>query len=431
MRGPFLRVYVGVVLAVLSVQALSLTQMHREIEAEADRRVVAALAPGIQMMQRRLRRHRGPIPTGILEEVASHHGLEANVLRASDPDLDLSPQERASIDDEGLALIERGSDRYVYSQLRQESYLRLGPMTDLVPRRRLAGRVAQTAAVLMAIGGILFALLRPFERRLIRLAAAAREIGSGGYGARVNDSQDDAIGEVATAFDGMAARVEHTIGRQRDLLRAVSHELRTPIARLLFLTDELRDDEGSERESRLDRVDASLIEMRDLVNELLSFSRLSEDSGFTLSSHDVSALVADGVRSFDGLQSSVDIQTNLETVSAEVEPRLIGRALTNLLSNAVRHATSTVIASVSYDDTHAIITISDDGSGVPNSDRDRIFDPFVRLDESRQRDSGGAGLGLAIVSSIASSHGGSIHVFDAPNGGAEFVLKIPLSAAPR
>ena len=430
MRGPFLRVYVGVALTVLAVQAFSLVQMQREIEAEADRRVVSALAPGVQMMQRRLRRHRGPIPTRLLEEVAANHGLDATVLRDGDPALDLTDDEMRTIREDELALIRRGSDRYVYSALRSNAVLRLGPMANLVPRQRVAHRLLQTGAVLIAIGGILFALLRPFERRLILLANAARKVGAGAYDTRVGDVGDDAIGEVATAFDGMASRVEHTIGEQRELLRAVSHELRTPIARLLFLADELRND-GGDRSDRLDRVDASLSEMRDLVDELLSFTRLSDGGGLSLASADLEPALTACIESAMELRSDIDVRTNLVPIVAVFDERLLIRAVTNLLSNAVRHATSSVHLSAHQDDLHTIIEVFDDGDGIPRPDQTRIFEPFVRLDDSRRRDSGGAGLGLAIVARIAASHGGTVRAVDTPDVGAKFVLKWPTSGPKR
>lgn len=109
----------------------------------------------------------------------------------------------------------------------------------------------------------------------------------------------------------------------------------------------------------------------------------------------------------------------------------LGRVLANLLDNAQRHARSAVAVSVRQstgpDGSHAVLTVTDDGSGVPESDRERVFERFVRLDDARSRDDGGAGLGLAIARDVAVRHGGTLTVRDAPEGGALFELRLPLA----
>jgi signal transduction histidine kinase len=97
----------------------------------------------------------------------------------------------------------------------------------------------------------------------------------------------------------------------------------------------------------------------------------------------------------------------------------------NLLENAERHARSAVSVSLAHDGADLLLTVTDDGPGVAPEDRDRIFDRFVRLDEARARDQGGAGLGLAITREIVAAHGGAVHLDDAPGGGARFVVRLP------
>ena len=432
MRRPFLRVYVGVVLVVLAVQAGSLLQLQRSIAAEADRRVVSALAPGVHLMQRRLRRHRGPIPERIIAEVASHHGLGASLQRSDDPNYDLTASEEARIRTNDLALIQRDSARYIYSELRPGVYLALGPMEDLVPSSGIVARLAQTGVVLVLIGGVLFLLLSPFERRLARLASAAQALGVGETDTRVADDTDDAIGEVARAFDGMAERVGGTIEEQRELLRAVSHELRTPVARLFFLMDEVRTTEDSDaRNLKLDRCDASLEDMRDLVDELLTFSRIADRSGLgKLEPTAVGPLVERCVDAARELRKDIDIRTTVDSGELSCSPGLVERALSNLLSNAVRHASSQVTLTCTRDDVHLSLVVSDDGDGIPADARERVLEPFARLDESRRRDSGGAGLGLAIVQRVANTHNGSLTIRDSELGGAAVELRLPIAGPP-
>jgi signal transduction histidine kinase len=104
------------------------------------------------------------------------------------------------------------------------------------------------------------------------------------------------------------------------------------------------------------------------------------------------------------------------------------RVLDNLLDNAGRHARSAVVVTVRRDgDRNAVVEVGDDGDGVPAGDRERIFERFVRLDEARARDDGGAGLGLAIARDVAARHGGTLTVRDAPTGGALFELRLPIA----
>lgn len=105
----------------------------------------------------------------------------------------------------------------------------------------------------------------------------------------------------------------------------------------------------------------------------------------------------------------------------------IHRLLGNLLDNAQRHARSKVLVEVRQEGAHAEISVSDDGDGIAEADREKIFEPFTRLDESRCRSRGGSGLGLAIAREIVRAHGGTISVEDAPEGGARFVVRLPLA----
>ncbi len=428
MRRPFLRVYLGVVLVVLLVQALSLIQLRREVSAEANRRVVAALEPGVRVMRHRIGRHHGPVPRRVLSEIAGNHGMEANVIRERDPEFDLTEAERNEIRTEQLVMLERDEEDFIFAELRPDMYLRLGPVPSMVPAQRIPQRLVQTGFILLLIGGVLFLLLSPFERRLRALATVAGELGAGDTDARVGDKRNDAIGQVAQAFDEMAGQVGDTIQGQRELLRAVSHELRTPIARLLFLVDDVRDaSDESERAEKLQRCDVSLEEMKSLVDELLTFSRMSgRDANIASEPVALHEVLAGTIESARELRAEVEVQADLQAVEIKADSALVKRAVGNLLSNAVRHSEHQVSLSLSLAGDRAQIVVEDDGSGIPEADRDRVFEPFARLDESRQRDSGGAGLGLAIVRRIAEAHEGDARVERSELGGARLVLELPV-----
>ncbi|MFT6397360.1 MAG: signal transduction histidine kinase, partial [Bradymonadia bacterium] len=126
------------------------------------------------------------------------------------------------------------------------------------------------------------------------------------------------------------------------------------------------------------------------------------------------------------LRADIEVRANLDPMELYANEDLVRRAVGNLLSNAVRHCNSVVSLTITRSDDSIFIVVKDDGAGVPATARERIFEPFAQLDESRQRDAGGAGLGLAIVRRIAEAHGGSVRVGEAKAGGARFVLELPL-----
>jgi signal transduction histidine kinase len=126
----------------------------------------------------------------------------------------------------------------------------------------------------------------------------------------------------------------------------------------------------------------------------------------------------------------LDVHTELAPTRLVGDARALSRVLRNLLENAGLHATSRVDVEVASRDNQAVVSIADDGPGIPPADRERVFDRFVRLDPDRARSGGGAGLGLAIVREIVAAHGGSVAVDDRPGGGTRLTIQLPLTNAP-
>jgi signal transduction histidine kinase len=167
--------------------------------------------------------------------------------------------------------------------------------------------------------------------------------------------------------------------------------------------------------------------MHQLIEDLLLLARSDEDA-MELRHDDVDIddlLLAEAGR----LRAigSVHIVTRIEACRTVGDRAALARVVRNLVDNAVRHASSTVTMDCRPDAAHAVITIADDGPGIPAQDRERVFERFVRLDPTRTRSSGGSGLGLSIVEQIVRSHHGTVEVGDAANGGAVFTLTLPLA----
>jgi signal transduction histidine kinase len=225
----------------------------------------------------------------------------------------------------------------------------------------------------------------------------------------------------------MADRIGALIAQQRDLMRAVSHELRTPLARLFFLVDDAQSaTEVEVRNRHLQRIETSLQDLNGLVEELLTFVRLEgNDEGAEREPVAVTPVLREVAAVLTDLRPGLEVAVDESTLQVSAVPRLFRRAVLNLATNAARHARARVAMSARQQHEWVVVVVDDDGPGVPPEARQRVFEPFFRLDESRSADSGGVGLGLAIVQRIVALHQGSIGVEENPAGGARFVLSFP------
>jgi len=270
--------------------------------------------------------------------------------------------------------------------------------------------VALLAAVLWRVLG---AALHPVDA----LRAGAEEITGGTREGRlpVPESRDE-IHRLALTLNGMLHRLESARVRQRAFVADAAHELRSPLTNMrteLEVAQRLPDtDWPALSHDLLTDVDR----LSRLVDDLLLLARSDDGGGRAISvpfrSVDLGALVGvvtDRYPSVRYVRPAVPMEVT-------GEPDALGRVVANLLDNAVRHAKSEVQVTVSAGGTHRVITVTDDGPGIPEADRERVFDRFTRLDDARARDAGGSGLGLAIVRELARRHGGTVTLSDAQPG---------------
>jgi signal transduction histidine kinase len=229
----------------------------------------------------------------------------------------------------------------------------------------------------------------------------------------------------------MAQRIQKLIQSHRELTGAVSHELRTPIARLRFRVDMLSEPLAQEdRDRHIEAMRRDIVELEELVSESLSYSRLDRERPDlvldTVYLQDwLQALLIEIEDDFTDIKPDLVLQAIDSQLQVVLDSKLMGRAVKNLLRNGQRHAESSLIVRGEYIDGMARIVVEDDGLGVPEHERERIFKPFARLDTARDRESGGIGLGLAIVQQIARWHGGQVFVEHASTGGARFIICWP------
>ncbi|MEV6471793.1 ATP-binding protein [Streptomyces sp. NPDC051657] len=236
----------------------------------------------------------------------------------------------------------------------------------------------------------------------------------------------DEIAALARTTNETLTVLEASVERQRRFVADASHELRSPIA---SLRTQLEVAEAHPELLDLPGAVADTVRLQVLAADLLLLARLDAGEKPGNATVELGALVREEVSQRTGDRIAVSVEVP-EGGAFEVSGSRgqLSRVIGNLLDNAQRHAEGSVAVSVAADGRGVRVEVGDDGAGVPEDERERIFERFVRLDDARSRDDGGAGLGLAIARDVASRHGGTLTVHAAAEGGAAFRLWLPRSA---
>jgi signal transduction histidine kinase len=266
--------------------------------------------------------------------------------------------------------------------------------------------------------------LAPVER----MRRQVEQMSASDLSARVDEPETrDEIGRLAHTMNGMLARLEESQIAQRRFVSDASHELKSPLASLRQYAEVAR--AHPDRISSEELSDAVLDEgarLERLVQGMLVLTR-ADEGGLALSVTDVDLddlLLAEATRLRALGAVSVEV-TGVHPARVRGDLGLLRQVTRNLADNAARHARGRVVFSATQTASGAQLSIEDDGAGIAEADRDRVFERFVRLDEARARDAGGSGLGLAIVREIVRAHGGDVRVDAGGLGGARFVVSLP------
>ncbi|NMO51567.1 HAMP domain-containing protein [Actinoplanes sp. TBRC 11911] len=280
------------------------------------------------------------------------------------------------------------------------------------------------------LGVVLWRVLGAAMQPVEALRAGAEEITGGTREGRlpVPESSDE-IHRLAVTLNGMLHRLESARMRQRAFVADAAHELRSPLTNMrteLEVAQRIPDtDWPALSHDLLTDVDR----LSRLVDDLLLLARADDAAhsralGAPFQEFDLGAMVADVVSRYP----DIDYVRPSEPILVAGEPDALGRVVANLLDNAVRHARSRVVARVGVEPGQRVITVTDDGPGIPEKDRHRVFDRFTRLDDARARDAGGSGLGLAIVLELVRRHGGTVTLGDA-DPGLRVEVRLPAPAS--
>ncbi|ABO24073.1 tetratricopeptide repeat protein [Shewanella loihica] len=227
------------------------------------------------------------------------------------------------------------------------------------------------------------------------------------------------------------ASLNQNIQSQRELIQAVAHEFRSPLARVQLAFDMLEEQFEQDKPTRLiDTINKGLSELEKLIKEALDFIQIeSKSRPLHLSQVNLNKLLGELMDANSVLYPDKTFKLEVnpsEACLVKADSTQIARAFSNILRNAARFARSQVLISLKQEKSRILVIIEDDGPGIPTEQRERVFEPFVRLDQSRCRDSGGIGLGLALAKKICEAHGGALTISASQLGGAKLSLACPL-----
>ena len=236
----------------------------------------------------------------------------------------------------------------------------------------------------------------------------------------------DEVGRLARTMNRMLNRLDDAATRQREFVSDASHELRSPVTTIRTeLEVALASDDAAGLRPAVERALAEEARLERLLADLLLLASADETDP-TPSLVPVDEVVR--IEAGRARRLPVTVRSPLPPVTTIGHPMQLERVVANLLDNATRHARSTVEVTLAAEGDSVVLTIVDDGPGIPEADRDRVFERFTRLDEGRARSEGGAGLGLALVRTIVHRHNGTVTIGDAPSGGAVVEVRLPTAS---
>ncbi len=295
-------------------------------------------------------------------------------------------------------------------------------------------------AVLVTAGIVCYGLAWYLTRRLGRLRTATRALAQGDLSVRVGESlggSPDELTDLGRDVDEMAERLETLIASERRLLQDVSHELRSPLARLVVALELLRQREGVPGAPEIERIELEAARIDELIGRVLTLLRLETASPAAepASTVDLAGLVSDVAADaeFEAAAARRLVVVSTDPCVVTGDESMLRSAIENVIRNAIRYTSEDSAVEVTLrripgaagNSSDAVVSIRDHGPGVPEDALENLFRPFYRVDDGRARESGGAGLGLAIADRAVRLHGGTVTAANAPDGGLIVVIRLP------
>ncbi len=377
----------------------------------------------------------------ILKQVKQQYWQQTldNIAKEFRYPLSLIPLNELKLKTEYITTIRNGGTYGENPRDNGETYYKRIPNSDFVVKAgpiHISTLIVDLFYYAMAFLALMIALalyiwMRPISNDLIQLSNAALSFGNGQFNTRINIRKNSAILRVTQTFNGMADRIKNLIDSHKELTNAVSHELRTPISRLRFGIEMLKEsNDATTRQKYINSMNTDIDELDSLVTELLTYAQFDRETPeLNLETVNFKTWINDFTEHHRMQINDINLQLDDSLLTDErnivIDSKLVNRAISNLLSNAIRYASQNIRISANYQQEQFTISVEDDGPGIAIADRIKVLEPFKRLDLSRDRRSGGCGLGLSIVKQIADWHDGKITITDSELGGSKFNFECP------
>lgn len=365
----------------------------------------------------------------IMRELEPLFGYPVSLQPLERLEMTAAEHERLGLGEVVAMPLEQSRDSLIYQRLPGSALaLRLGPF-EPPPFLRYVNMYLLCFLGLLLIGATL-AWLWPHWRALSGLREAADAFGAGSHHVRAPHRKHSGLSAITAAFNQMAERTQRGIQAHKELTSAISHELRTPLARMRFSLEMLATStREEERQRHINSMDQDIKELSLMLEELLTYARLDHDTiHLSLAAVPLEGwLTASLARLLPPAPKTLNWRFCAPLEASYIDPRFMRRALDNLVHNAFRHARVRVEVSLEVIDKWWVLCVEDDGEGIPEHERERLFEAFATLERSRNKAREGFGLGLAIVKRIIDAHQGQVLIMDSALGGAKVMMRWPVS----
>ncbi|MCF6439166.1 ATP-binding protein [Pseudoalteromonas luteoviolacea] len=332
------------------------------------------------------------------------------------------PEQRTALEKGDVVISFDSSDNYqLFMRLADEvSIVKLGPFEPKRPSIWIKYGFKLISFSILAL--LLILWLRPLWQDLEQLKRITEQLATGQLDIVAKPSRFSAISTLTQHIQKLALQTASLMQNQKHLVNAVSHELRTPLARLKFALAML----APKDPRQVQAMNQDVTEMELLIDEMLSYARLEfserEMSKTTILLSDLIEAQIDKCL----VSSNKQIEQRIASgIYVKGNDHYLARVIQNLLQNAEKYGAQKIQIELKFKEQHAILSISDDGPGIPEEKRENVFSPFIRLDSSRSKETGGFGLGLAIVAKILSWHNGKCWITESEMQGATFNVSLP------
>ncbi|WP_340677774.1 ATP-binding protein [Paraglaciecola sp.] len=427
------KIYLGIIFTVIGSLVLLGWLLDQVVETNIEQS-----APGelilYQKMLRGMAAQLDNVKSDALQSSVAHFSKQFDLALTLEQSANLALPEELSqklTEAKMLALQSESVTFFIYSLDSHPDYL----LQLSVPSDEPQGRYLDIALTLLLYTGIGLALviwLVPLTKRLSLLSKVATKFGQGNLEARISPSTFSYISNLEQCFNRMAGQIEKLVADNKMLAGSISHDLRTPVACLRFGVEAaLSCNDTKQKQRYLERFEQDLTRMENMLEAFLDFASM-ERQAMTLKPalHEINGMVRGTISELAPIaqQKHLNIEFHSKTnpVQLLIDYHWFFRALLNLLSNAVDYCHSTINIELYVEHGQVMLSVHDDGPGVPPEEQQNIFTAFVTKDKSRNRQSTSFGLGLAIVERVAQWHGGTIKVSTSPLlGGACFTMALP------